>query len=689
MTVIGWIAMYPVHFAAVHMVLLALPLLLRPGTLVQSLRAIGRLFHPIAWSSRWHYFGFALAAFIPLSHLIGAVLLPQVNGDAVSLHLAVPSIVAIDRFWAFDVKRAIYAVMPMGVSWMMLPAYLLGGELAARLVNFCFFLATVLLLFCVMRRYLGAGTAWMLTGLYASTPLFLAENGNIYADNLWAALLFGAAVSLARFRETRLEPYFWIAVTLAAASLSVKIIGAVLVLALALFAARESLDRPSRFAWAFGIFAAIGAYPYAYAFFKTGNPVFPFMNHIFKSPLYADAAFLGLNRPMFTSLYELTFRTGSYIDGGGTNGALGFHYLALLPLSVLALTRKYPYLGVVSLVGAVVFVASASFFAEPNLRYLYPALALLMVPVAIAYAQARELSKTLYVVLCGFGCTMTAVNAYAMPLSAPTHREFPLATVFGRFGIDEYRDWAAPERRLIEYLNMTRGSAVRVAIFARPNIVELKGAWVFGNFYDYLFTTQKLAKARSADEVFRLMREERITKFMAFKPGRGNINLSAVVDQFLAKYTEPEFEAGDAYLSRYKPEWRFSEEVVANGDFIDRLSGWHHSDPSIHDPAAGTISLKGADAVHQKVGIDERVVYRYVVTARCADPGSRLRAWLNWSDGQQRHINTFESPMNCDATFKTIAAEVSPPRGAQFAELVVAASGNGQRVEVSRVSLKW
>jgi hypothetical protein len=83
------------------------------------------------------------------------------------------------------------------------------------------------------------------------------------------------------------------------------------------------------------------------------------------------------------------------------------------------------------------------------------------------------------------------------------------------------------------------------------------------------------------------------------------------------------------------------------------------------------------------------VVYRYAVTARCVNPGSRLRAWVNWLDEKQRPIGTFEFPVSCDAAFRTIAADVTPPRGGRLAELVVAAAGNGQPVEISSVSLKW
>src|SRR5437588_9633758 len=124
---------------------------------------------------------------------------------------------------------------------------------------------------------------------------------------------------------------------------------------------------------------------------------------------------------------------------------------------MLALGRRYPYFGVISIVCAVVFLASTFRFADPNLRYMYPAMPFIMVAIAIAYAQARELSRGLYAALCCYAFVATAINVWAMPVAAWAHRDFSLALSLGRRGVDEYRDRSAPERRLVDYLNLTRG----------------------------------------------------------------------------------------------------------------------------------------------------------------------------------------------------------------------------------------
>lgn len=688
MTVINWTAMLPVHFAAVHTIVLIVPFLIWPAVLVRSLRSLAGAVMTVAWSSRWDYLGFALAGFIPLTHLIGAVVLPQANSDATTLHLAVPSIVAFKHYWPFDAARHVWAVFPIGMSWMILPPYLLGGEFAARLLNLGFFLATGFLLFSVLRRYLTVATAWLLVALYSSTPFFLTENGNIFVENLWVALLFGATFAVWRFKETGADRYFVLAAALAAASLCVKPLGAVMVAALALLVLRECLERPLRLLWATGLFAAMAAFPYAYAFIKTGNPVLPLMNHVFKSPFFAEAAFRGLDRPIPADLYRLTFETGRWMDNGGSSGSLGFHYLVLLPMSMLALGRTYPRVGWLSLICAVVYLSSLFLFAEANVRYFYPALPFITVMAAIVYAHAQELSRALYLSLCCFAVAATAANAYAMPLSAWAHRDFSFAMAFGRIGLDEYVTWMAPERKLIAYLNLTRGTAVRVANFARPMTIELQGDSILGSWYDHLFTAKRLSRATSAAEVHRLMREERITKFMLFDPAGAHRNFSPAVEAFLAEYTEPEFVVGNVRLARYKAQWRFSEEVVRNGDFSDGLKYWDLV-PAAHDAGAGTVAVTVSSPVVQRVPIDDRVVYRYAITARCASPGTNVRLWIGWYDTQRRHLRTTVHVRPCGGANEIFAEEVTPPEGAVSADLIVAGHETDRTVEVSRVSLRW
>ena len=78
------------------------------------------------------------------------------------------------------------------------------------------------------------------------------------------------------------------------------------------------------------IAGGLGALTYAYAWARTGNPIFPLMNDIFHSPYWPRVAFydhryVGHLAPGM--LYGMTFDTGHYLEAWP--GALGFVFIAL------------------------------------------------------------------------------------------------------------------------------------------------------------------------------------------------------------------------------------------------------------------------------------------------------------------------------------------------------------------------
>ena len=686
MTAVGLTAAVPIHYPALHAAAVALPLVVFPAQVRECLGFFRKVLGPRRWSGPWEYLNFALFAFILIGLLI-CVLLPQVNSDAVVAHLAIPSQMAIDHAWSFDVARYLYAVMPAGAAWMITPAYLLGGEYAARLLNFGFYVLTTLLIFTAARRFLSAGTAWLVVVIFASTPLFQLETGNIFSENIWVALLFGGAIAMDRFRATGEARYFLMTGLLAGASIAVKVLGAV-VAALVFFAAGlRCLKRPGLLA-AGGLLAALsGLYPYLWAFVKTGNPVFPFMNNVFKSPYYAPSTFVGLGRTTVPNPYDLTFHTLPFADGGARDGSAGFALLVLLPIAFLSIRRAYPFLGWFSLVALIAGLFSEFRLAEVNLRYMYFVVPFAMVAIAIAYGQIQAASKALFAAMCGFGLVATLVNTYAMPVSGWAYRDFPLPMALSRTGVDQRRDEGAPERRLIDYLNLTRGRTARVAFFSRPMLVDLKGDGLFTNWYNFAMETElRQAASVSADAVFQLMKDRHVTHFIAFAPESGLINMYPAVDEFLRRYTEREFSAGDAYLARLKEPFRFANEVVKNGDFAGGASEW----AAIGSVPGGSekVVVTGSGGYRQYVAIDDRLVYRYSLKARCAAPDMRLRLEIDWLNAEGRTTTDLVARA-CDGGWLKFTRDVAPPAGSTGAYLTLLGFDAEKVVEISDVSLKW
>ena len=68
------------------------------------------------------------------------MLKPEASADGLSMHLAVPANIAANHAMTFEPGRYLWAVMPMGADFTYSVVYLLGGEMASRLLNFTFLL---------------------------------------------------------------------------------------------------------------------------------------------------------------------------------------------------------------------------------------------------------------------------------------------------------------------------------------------------------------------------------------------------------------------------------------------------------------------------------------------------------------------------------------------------------------------
>lgn len=414
------LAHWPINKPWLYLLLLALPLItLRPKL-------------PPILATRAEAAALAVALVPIAAHLVVS-LGYEVSSDGLAMHLAVPMWIANHAQWTFDPGHASWAVMPMGAEWLSTIAYLLGGESASRLLNFCFFLLTVALIHSAVRRFSTPVIAYVAVALYASTPIVQLITGSLFVENLWIAYILGALTALWHYRDTGNHRLLLVTGLLLGAALHVKIAAMIfvaLVGALALFEARKS---PRLAALTVAVAALIAAPAYVTAYLKSGNPTLPLLNGIFRSPYFAvDQAW---HDPRYaepirwTALFDMTFDSHRYLEG--QDASLGFHYLLLLPLALLLL-RTLPYPAATAAVIAIIGGAF-NFALQPNLRYLSAALPLATIAAAFVLSRTRWL--TIAAVLCA------AVNCWFLASSGWYHKD-----LLPHFTLD------AP-RRLVAYSN--------------------------------------------------------------------------------------------------------------------------------------------------------------------------------------------------------------------------------------------
>ncbi len=462
-----WIALhFPVNTRGVYAAALLLPYLFGYRSLAVAARNLRptnlRPTNFMPMMERRGAAAFAVLLFILIAHLLAA-LKPEISADGLSMHLALPLAVARDARWAFDFRLNSWALMPTGADSLYAAAYLLGGEQASHLLNFAFLALTCMLVARAARRWVSPAQSWLIAALFASTPLVQLVTGSLFVENVWAAMILAATLALLRYLEAGRSRDLILTGIFAGAAMAVKVIAGGLAAPIVLVAAVAAFRRREwRMALTAGaLLVLFAAPPYAYAFAKTGNPVFPFANRVFRSPdfdtsqSFSDPRFAA--KPSWETPYEITFRSKEFLEAQG--GAGGFQYfLLLLPAILLARRREqWAIAAIAGLGGGIIFVFT------PYLRYLYPALPLASLAIAWLVAQAPAVAGS------AGALALIALNLWFLPSSGFYNGDFAL---FRHSEIQPYVERGAPVRPLIADLNR-RAPGQPVAFFSTDQTGEL------------------------------------------------------------------------------------------------------------------------------------------------------------------------------------------------------------------------
>ena len=546
----GLAARLPVNYWWVYAAVLAIPIALDlpgPGRL-----ACWRDSPMFTWGSTWgERASAALLVYVLAMHWL-VVLKPETSADGLSMHLAVPANIAAHHALTFAPARFLWAVMPMGADWSYSVVYVLGGEFAARLLNFAMLLAVVALLYDAVRRWVGPATAYLLTALFAATPMVQLVTGSLFVENLQAALILAAMTLLWHFGESRDRRLLYAAALLAGTAMAVKFGSAAFLVAALPFAIMEGRRHWKSCAVAGLLFLATALPPYAIAWWKTGNPVFPFLYRQIQSPLLnpsANIADIRYHRPAaWRAAFDLTFHTSRLYEG--QNGSFGFQYLLLAPLGLAGLfvTRRQPAVvaAVVGLGGAILVMS-----IEPNARYLYAALPLISVPAAAALGWLGEHRRRFGGVAIGYLVACALLNVYFLPSSNFYHKDFYLRAPFSSQARQQYIRAAIPTREAIAYLNSHHPKAA--ALWTSDSFIADFAGEPYENHWHQFTTLNQIRQAGSVPDLLKLLDQWQVQYFVAHKPRAGDFTTPPVLRSVLDNCTLAEQEFGQVYVARLQP----------------------------------------------------------------------------------------------------------------------------------------
>jgi hypothetical protein len=555
-----------IHYPAVHASIAIGVLVLGRATLRSELGRAWSVLAAARTTTLTERAWIAIAGVVAVLHFVIAAR-PEIGYDASTMHLQFAEHVAKDRSFRFGVDRYAWAMMPLGADYLFASAYLLGGEAAARAINLAFGVIAASLVFRLARTLATREAALASVTLFAAMPLALLVTGALFSETLWVALLLASLVvvidSRPRPEMSSLQTdapgaFAWLPAfaLLAGAAMATKVMSAIwlafLVPVALWFAHRDGslrlLTRRDIVLIATGV--AIGAFPYVVAWVRTGNPVFPFMNALFGSPLFPTRS--SFNNPLYNAAlmpwtpWDIVLRSARYIEG--RDGAIGLAWLFAWPLFLLHLVRRPgPIYGMLAALAALFFVAV--FTQQSYLRYLLPALALVAVLASAPLAGlvrgpvSRALLLVAGVALVAFD--IRAIGTASYPLAAPCLRCLYDANTRHRLVADY-----APLRVVSAFLNRELPQArVGFLLMNEPTPSGYVGYSRSANWHDYAFFA-RLAQAGTAEAIAALVREHQLT-YIVYRPA--DDPASKLITEFATRHATPVWRYGPYWVAAVQP----------------------------------------------------------------------------------------------------------------------------------------
>ncbi len=672
-TAVALLAFFPVNYPGVYALAVAMPVILCWRTALKWLNAFCSMAVQTEKPPLQKFLLDVGIASFALIHFAVA-LMPEVGHDALAMHLFVPSHMMQRHQWGFDVDKYVWAVMPMLGEWLFTIVYMLSGETAARLLNtgFVFILAWLIsdLVLWAGGSFIGAKWA---TLIFLTTPLVFTQTSSLFIDSIWSAFVLAGSIYFLKaiFSKDGKASDWAIAGLMIGAALSAK---AVTFTILPSFLLLLIFQYRAFFRWNFikalflGLLCcvAIGAIPYATAWVITGNPVFPFFNQVFKSPLWPPVAFEAPSvfgkGVTWDILYQVTFHTNRFLESMA--GASGFQWLLLfipgICIGVLSFQKKALALYIMTIMSVVM-----TFNFTTYLRYVLPAFAWGTAAICSTFSSYIFLSSYLRIAYQIVGLAVIGLNLFFFK-SGTYYGDIALTAVVGSSGRQAYLEKKLPIRNAVELVNHLNIQQTPVAVFAPPLTAGIKSDALYPNWYNHSF--QKIiTESKTTDELVRVLLENEVD-YVIFDSSWEARERKELIEGTTDKIAE----FGTVAVRKVKETQRFRKELVLNPEFSS-YDGWILSSEANKQRLEG-ITASSSTPAYQTVSISQGQRYLLSATAECGESNGQGRLQVNWLDSKSKFIKTDIRVFECVQGSATHSMEVQAPRNASKA--AVYASGH-------------
>jgi hypothetical protein len=444
--------------------------------------------------------------------ILGA--LPEMYHDGLAVHLYVASYMQAHGKWSFDPDLYAFAFIPAAITHLYGHFFILAGEQGARLFNVTLLLLTCVGIVSLARTCATKNAALAAALLFASAPLASIETASLFVENGLALWITGSVYILVKHWDDAKAGALPLLALLAAAcatklhgALGACVIGLAFLWRVLVDGGPQSLVKVAP---AVLIFAALGVSPYAFSYWVTGNPLFPYFNDIFASGYFEKLRMVDARwnaSPWPNPLYALSVRSSVFLESW--NGAGGFAWMIFLPAATLLpfmTLRRVPLICL-----TLGFALTAVMLTQIRyLRYVYPFLPVLCVP--IAYLLSERIAGWRRNILVAVVVFAAALNMFKVPSAGWILSAIDFRGVIDASVVNQMERAFVPHRLANREINRLGGKDARVLYVGGPFAALLQGTAIYSNWYNSVFRREaaSVVDQASAESYIDLLRVDYI-----------------------------------------------------------------------------------------------------------------------------------------------------------------------------------
>lgn len=526
--------------------------------------------------------------------VLGVILIsalgPEIEYDALFNHLEVAKVIA-ETHRLRPIRDIPQTFFPKHTTVLFALGMLLHSEITAKLIHYLFGVLTMVSAYALARRLLSHSAGLLASAILVSSPILIWEMHTAHVDCGYAFYVFLSLYAIVLWLDTGQQHWLWVGTFLTAWSLGTKYQALFGLGSLAVVVAVETLRqrRGWREAFAravkFGIVATAGLLPWGIVnWLETGNPVFPFLNGIFKSTYWADVqTSVALSQmknsgiPISLSNWWAIFTIPWRITVAQTDlfhGNVGPFYLILIPLLVFVprMRREVKLLLLFSALFTLFWI-----FTGQHSRYYLPVLPALAVAASYAAINGLHLLRernhqipaicaavllalmlmlnSPFFELYGAGARYGAAIMETLPwkvLTGEETRQHYLTTKLGDYAAVRYINGQPGRRKVLFWWNSDA-----IAFY-----VDGEAGLVYSHYSDRLGADDPV-------QVHHLLLENRITHVIIGPMHRRDQLLSDPEKQLVHRYLKKLYEQNAHVVYEVSPQ--SLEQEVVTFDFLQHL----------------------------------------------------------------------------------------------------------------------